>query len=1141
MPAMLSPTSKLHTRLAHLLAPHDPPHTTLIDRLKYWAARTPDDISFYYLVDGEQEEERYTYAELDRKARAIAAHLTSLGMRGERALLLYPPGLDFVAGFFGCLYAGAIAVPAFPPRRNRNMTRIQAISDDARAKVALSRHEVTDRVQGLLDEAPHLRELDWIATDQLDDSLADAWQAPDVDPDALAVLQYTSGSTGTPKGVMLSHANLIRNCEVITYSFEPSREGIGMAWLPTYHDMGLVGGVLNPIYVGRPSVLMSPMAFLQKPIRWLRAITRYRVTISGGPNFAYNLCVEKLTPEECEGLDLSTWDMAFNGAEPIRPRTVRQFKERFAPYGYHAEAHYPCYGMAETTLIVTGGRKADQPVIRAFDGALLDRHVAVEIDPQEPAARELVGCGTALPDGEVLIVDADTSEPLPDGKVGEVWLRGPSIGRGYWNQPDETRRTFSATTADGRGPYLRTGDLGFLSKEELFVTGRLKDMIIVRGVNRYPQDIEATVEVSSPLLRPSSAAAFAADIAERERLVVVCEVERKRNQNWDEVIDAIRRQVTQEHDLPPDAVILVRAGSIPKTSSGKIQRHACRDEFLGDLLSVVAQWRAWQTNELAVGAGEGKGANGRPRPDAAVKVLEIVMEHVRRVARERAKNLTADSNIAVDLGLDSLERMQIANSLEETFGGRFPDDVLAEIETCREVAAAVQKYIGDEPRREADGSVAQPKGISDRIPAAFVRFADMPEIQRLKQTMALLTSAGLANPYFHVHEGLTADTTTIGGRRLISFSTYNYLGMSGHPRVSQAARQAIDVYGASASATPMEGGQRTVHRELERRLADFLGVADAVVYPGGHSANETTIGHLFGPGDLVLHDALAHNSIIKGIELSGARRRPFRHNDAAALDELLRELRLAYRRVLVVLEGLYSMDGDFPDLPRFLEIKNRYKALLMIDEAHSLGTMGKTGRGLCEHFGVDPRQVDIWMGTLSKSLGSCGGCIAGSTELVEYLRYTSPGYAYSTAMPPASAAAALEALRVLQEEPRRVADVQAKSRLFLRLARQRGLNTGFSNNTPVVPVITGSTVSALRLSAALFARGINVLPIVHPAVEEEKARLRFFVTSLHSDEQIRTAVDATAEELAAIDPSCLNNGQALAADATSEAARQRVS
>jgi 8-amino-7-oxononanoate synthase/acyl carrier protein len=1141
---MSSPTSNLHARLARLLAPHDPPHTTLIDRLRYWADRKPDEISFYYLVDGEQDEERYTYAELDRKARAIAAHLSGLGMRGERALLLYPPGLDFVAGFFGCLYAGAIAVPAFPPRRNRNMTRIQAISDDALAKVALSRHEVTDRVQGLLDEAPHLRQLDWIATDRLDDSLADSWQPRPIDPNTLAVLQYTSGSTGTPKGVMLSHASLIRNCEVITYSFEPSREGIGMSWLPTYHDMGLVGGVLNPVYLGRPSVLMSPMAFLQKPIRWLRAITRYRVTISGGPNFAYNLCVEKLTPEECEGLDLSTWDMAFNGAEPIRPRTIRQFTERFAPYGFHAEAHYPCYGMAETTLIVTGGRKADQPIIRAFDGARLDSHAAVEIDPHEPAARELVGCGAALPGGEVVIVDADTFQPQPDGNVGEIWLRCSSMGLGYWNQPEDTERTFRATLADGRGPFLRTGDLGFLSNEELFVTGRLKDMIIVRGVNRYPHDIEATVEVSSPLLRPGSAAAFAVDIAERERLVVVCEVERTRNQNWDEAIDAVRRQVTQEHDLPPDAVILVRAGSIPKTSSGKIQRHACRDEFLGDSLAVVAQWRSWQTDELATAtaaASPGQDDNGQPRPDTAAQVLEIVMEHVRRVARERARHLTPDSNIAADLGLDSLERMQVVNSLEETFGGRFPEEVLGEIETCRETAAAVQKYVGDEPHRDVGGNLVRPHLRDSAISPADVRFAEMPEVQRLQQTKSLLASLGLSNPFFHVHEGLTADTTVIGGRRLISFSTYNYLGLSGHPRVSAAAKRAADVYGAGSGATPMEGGQRTIHVELEKRLARFLGLPDAVVYPGGHSTNETTIGHLFGPGDLVLHDSLAHNSIIKGIELSGARRRAFPHNDAAALEELLRELRLAYRRVLVVIEGLYSMDGDFPDLPRFLEIKQRYKTLLMVDEAHSFGTMGQRGRGIFEHFGSDPSQVDIWMGTLSKSLGSCGGCIAGSAAVVEYLRYTSPGYASSTASAPASAAGALEALRMMDEEPQRVAEVQAKSRLFLRLARQRGLNTGFSNNTPVVPVITGGTVSALRLSAALFARGINVLPIVHPAVEEEKARLRFFVTSLHSDEQIRQAVEATAEELAAIDPSRLNNGRAVSADVTSAASRQRVS
>jgi acyl-CoA synthetase (AMP-forming)/AMP-acid ligase II len=354
LPLVFEAGASTAVNLDRFFAPYNPPNTNLVEQLRYWAEAQPDQIAFYFLNDGEDDVIRVTFDQLDRQARAIAATLAAEGISGERVLLLYPPGLDFIAGFFGCLYAGATAVPAFPPRRNRNTTRIQSISDDAEAKAALTVSETLDRTLTFLDEAPHLKSLHWIATDQIELSAADDWRTPAIGDDTLAVLQYTSGSTGTPKGVMLAHRNLMHNVKIITYSFEPSREGGGVTWLPTYHDMGLVGGVLNPVFIGRPIAHMSPMSFLTKPIRWLRAITKYRATISGGPNFAYELCNEKITDEECEGLDLRTWDMAFNGAEPIRPETLTKFTERFAPYGFQPEAFYPCYGMAETTLIVTG-------------------------------------------------------------------------------------------------------------------------------------------------------------------------------------------------------------------------------------------------------------------------------------------------------------------------------------------------------------------------------------------------------------------------------------------------------------------------------------------------------------------------------------------------------------------------------------------------------------------------------------------------------------------------------------------------------------------------------------------------------------------------------------------------------------------
>ncbi len=1129
--------ARTKVNLDRILAPYSPPTTNLVDVLRYWAEQVPSQVAFRF-TDGESEETSLTYAQLETRAKAVAAKLQSMGMSGQRALLLYGPGMEFVASFLGCLYAGMVVVPAYPPRKNRNTTRIQAISDDAQARVALTLSDVADRVENVLDDTPRLRELAWLATDTIDDSLAKEYRPTPIDSQQLAVLQYTSGSTGTPKGVMLTHGNIMHNLQLIMHAFEPTRDTVGVFWLPTYHDMGLVGGVLQPLMCGRPSVFMSPVSFLQKPLRWLKAITKYRGTISGGPNFAYDLCVEKITPEQMEGLDLSSWGLAFNGAEPVRAETLENFARKFAPVGFKYEAFYPCYGMAETTLLVSGGKKSEAPVLRSFDGASLDQGSVVSVEPGQSGARTLVSCGRVLTHSELLIVDPETLLELPPEGIGEIWVKSPSVGQGYLNKPEITEATFHAFLANSkRGPFLRTGDLGFLKDGELFVTGRLKDMIIVRGVNRYPQDIEATVEKSSGRLRATASAAFAVEYEGRERLIVVSEVIRGSNEQWDDVIKAIRRDVTAEHELPPDAVYLVRHGSIPKTSSGKIQRHACRQGFLDKSLLLIAHWCGWEEEKQPsssppwsrhkpvenIPANGMASNNGEPYADVSPRVANIVLEQVRNVAKERAKELSLDTNIVFDLGLDSLERMQIANSLEEIFGGRFPEAVLQEIYTCREVAQAIEQYMGTEPIREAEtrpainsARVARPAG--DEIPAEYYTFSKMPEYRKLKATMEMLTSTGLPNPFFPVHERRTLDTAFIGGRELISFSTYNYLSMSGDPVVAEAAKHAIDFFGTSVSASRLVSGEKTIHRQLEKAIARFSGAEDAIVYVGGHSTNETTIGHLFGPGDLILHDALAHNSIIQGAILSGARRRPFPHNDWQAVDDTLKAVRHEYRRVVIAIEGVYSMDGDYPDLPHFVEVKNKHKAFLYIDEAHSTGVLGATGHGLCEHYNVNPREVDLQMGTLSKAFGSCGGYIAACKEVIEYLKYTAPGFVFSCGLTPPATAASLASLELLEREPQRVTKLQNNAKMFLTLAKQAGLNTGMSNNTPVVPVILGSSVDSLRLSRMMFDRGINVQPILYPAVEEKAARLRFFITSSHSEEQIRLTVATVTEELRKIDP-----------------------
>lgn len=409
--------------------------------------------------------------------------------------------------------------------------------------------------------------------------------------------------------------------------------------------------------------------------------------------------------------------------------------------------------------------------------------------------------------------------------------------------------------------------------------------------------------------------------------------------------------------------------------------------------------------------------------------------------------------------------------------------------------------------------IASAKPASSEIPEEFTRFDRFPNYEKLLVPKLAAKRFNLDDPFFKVHDGVASNTTTIGGRQYINFSSYNYLGLCGHPRVNKAAKEAIDRWGTSVSASRLVSGERAIQRDLETALAELYGVDDCIVFVSGHATNVTTIGYLFGPKDLIVHDALVHNSVMQGIQLSGAHRRSFPHNDWKKLDDILKDIRGQYERVLIAIEGLYSMDGDYPDLPRFIEIKRRHKAFLMVDEAHSLGVMGKHGAGIAEHFQVDGKEVDIWMGTLSKALASCGGYIAGEKALVEHLKYAAPGFLYSVGISPPLAAAALEALRIMQAEPERVERLREHSQLFYKLAKQKKIDTGTSKGLSVIPAITKNSLRAVKLAGALFKRGINVQPIIYPAVEEKAARLRFFINSSHTEEQIQYAINAMAEEI----------------------------
>lgn len=571
---------------------------SLVDVLRWRAEMQPDRVAYIWLRDGDEVHAELSYRELDRRARAVAATLQDSTRPGDRALLLYPPGFEFITAFFACLYAGVVSVPAYPPqprRRNQSLERTRTIARTTSPVVLTSSRIFASRAT-LIAEAPELAALRWIDSEGISAGFADSWVEPAIRESSLALIQFTSGSTGIPKGCMISHGNIMSNLEVIRTFFGCHSDSCGLTWLPPYHDMGLIGGILEPVFAGFPVVLMSPISFLQHPIRWLRALSRFEATMSGGPNFSYELCLERVKAEQIAGLDLSHWDVAFNGAEPVRADTMARFSSVFGSCGFRREAFYPCYGLAEATLMVSGGVPSHLPVIQRVQKTALAQERVVNADENHPDVdvQQFVSSGGAAPGHDIAIVDPNSGAICPADRVGEIWVSGPSIARGYWLQGEETSQTFGARLA-GDSPFLRTGDLGFMQDGQLFVTGRFKDLVVVNGRNHYPPDIEKTIEQSHPSFGTNTCAVFSVDINNQERVIVLVEMlsrttERRPNAavatdsdgevGRADLVRLIRRSVAEHHDLQVYGVRFVKPGSIPKTTSGKIRRHLCKTAFL---------------------------------------------------------------------------------------------------------------------------------------------------------------------------------------------------------------------------------------------------------------------------------------------------------------------------------------------------------------------------------------------------------------------------------------------------------------------------------------------------------------------------------------------------------------------------------
>jgi acyl-CoA synthetase (AMP-forming)/AMP-acid ligase II len=578
-----------------MLDKHQPAFNSLVDLITRRAAEQHDERGYVFLSEKGDEEAALTFGELHRRAMAVAARLRESGSPGERALLLFGPGLDFIIAYFGCVLAGVIAVPMMLPRRNSSLGSSASIVANASPRFLMTNVRVQSTRPDVIERfsAPQRH---WIITEQVAAMNAASPRLPMLRPDDIAFLQYTSGSTSDPKGVMVTHRNLIENLEMMRHALGNTRQSTYASWIPLYHDMGLIANVLQSLYVGSLCVLLAPMTFMQRPLSWLRAIHRYRAEVAGAPNFAFDLCVQRFRADQMRDVDLSCWKVAFNGAEPVRADTIERFAATFAPYGFDRRAMNPQYGMAEATVMVSAGPRLAGPVIRTV-GLDAFRHNEIAPPAGERDKHRMVGCGRSVTGGRLAIVHPATHRLIGSDRIGEIWVSGPHVSKGYWQNPDATRATFDARIEGDPGDkcWLRTGDLGFMDESgELFITGRAKDMIIVRGINYYPQDIESTVYNSHPALRRHFGAVFSVPDESGEKLVLVQEVERtqRRGLDTEEIKACIREAVANEHEIALDSIVLIPPGEIPKTTSGKIQRSFTRQMWLQNLFEPISAARS---------------------------------------------------------------------------------------------------------------------------------------------------------------------------------------------------------------------------------------------------------------------------------------------------------------------------------------------------------------------------------------------------------------------------------------------------------------------------------------------------------------------------------------------------------------------
>lgn len=1062
--------------------------STLVDVLQLRARAQERDLAYVFLADGRHRVSSIRYGELDRAARRIAVALGETAGVGDRALLLYPPGLDFISAFFGCLYAGVIAVPLYPPQGRHGEDRFAGVLADARPSALLTPSAFLSTTEKLLARLPgHDRKRVVCFPGGVEGDGAQ-WRQPDVTRESLALLQYTSGSTGDPKGVMVSHHNILSNEEMMRLAFGHTDErvskletasksrAVGVSWLPTFHDLGLAGHVLQGLYLGKPNVFLPPSVFIHRPLAWLETISRYRAHSSGAPNFAYELCARRATPEDLAGLDLSCWQLAYSGAEPIHADTLDRFSRTFEPTGFRRDAFLACYGLAEATLLVTCGEFREPPTVRSFSPGDLGRGRLTPAAPEERAPKRLVSCGWPRGGTQVRIVEPGTGSPCAKGTIGEIWVAGPSVARGYWSDAEDRAGHFHARIrGEESATYLRTGDLGGVFDGELYVTGRLKDMIIVRGMNLHPQDLESAAARCHPDLE-LGAAAFAIAGDAGEGVVLVQEVRRGAQAEPEEILESIRVAVVAACGAELSDIVLVEPKAIPRTSSGKVRRTACREAYLKRALPIIASTE--------------RAAAERSGPDGSDVIVRTVQELLRRLGVSGRPEL--DSHLRDDLGLDSVRLVTLVTDLEQALEVAASPEQLIEIQTLGDLVRVMEKAT---PRGE--GSAGGLSDLGDRL------------LERIPQLRVIVQEQ-------------SGRRLRVGDRWVDDFASANYLGLDLHPRLARAIEEAVERWGVHPSWTRIVASPR-IYVDLERRIAEFIGAPHVLAFPTVTLLHAGVLPLLAGPGGAILLDEHAHSSIQAASQLArdaGTQVEIFSHGDLRSLEAGLERAAERERRILAV-DGVYSMSSDYAQLPELCRLAKEHDADVYVDDAHGFGVIGERpsaarpyghrGNGLVRYFDLDYADDRIvYVGGMSKAFSSLAAFVTCRSEEEKTRLCRASTLVFSGPCPTASLASAIAGIDISDSE-----EGEALRLKLLNLTRQlatgaRELGFEVSNNRsfPLVGVVVGSLAALVRACDVLWEHGILITPAFFPAVPIDRGLLRFTLTAANQPEQVETALAA---------------------------------